>query len=368
MIRDDAISALKSLGHNITEYIAKFEKYDFDDREMSCLKNSLDSSKESFDIIFSFNYFPDVSRVANEKGIPYVSWVYDNPHLTLESKTLSNDVNRVFLFDSLMVEKYKKLGVQNVYYSPLPAKINKKANNEYKHDITFVGTLYDGDKDQYGMIKYLPDNLRYRLDKIILSQHILLGFDIVDEPIKKIEKEIASYVNTSLGDNYRKCDIDIFSDILRKRVTMYDRIRALSVLGESFKTSLYCEKPHPELPVNYMGTVSNEELETVLSESKINLNLSLRSIRRGIPLRVMQILGAGGFCLTDYKEDMDGLLVEGDNIACFWSEEEMVDKCRYYLNHDDERKLIAQRGIETAKQKLSYSVLLEKIFNLVSAN
>ena len=117
-----------------------------------------------------------------------------------------------------------------------------------------------------------------------------------------------------------------------------------------------------------MGTVSNEKLETVLNESKINLNLSLRSIRRGIPLRVMQILGAGGFCLTDYKEDMDGLLADGEDIVCFWSEEEMVDKCRYYLSHEEERKKIVQRGFETAKKKLSYSVLFERIFDLINVN
>ena len=361
MIKNDAIDSLVKSGYHVAEYRSSFDKYDFDEKNISSLKKKIDNDVSKPDAIFSFNYFPDVSRVALEKGIPYISWVYDNPHLTLESVTLGNETNRVFLFDSSQVEKYRSFGINNIFYSPLPAKIVQNKNNNYNHDVTFVGTMYDGDKDQYGMIKNVPDKLKGRLDGIITAQHLINGCDIVDDAIKGIEPEIRKYIRTALGDNYRKSDIDIFADIMRKRVTMYDRIRAMQLLGRNFKMDLYCEKDHPELPAKYMGIVSNNDLPALMNSSRINLNISLRSIRKGIPLRVMQILGAGGFCLTDHKEDMNDLFEDGRDIAWFSCEEEMLDKCDYYLKHEDERKQIAERGQETAARKLSYEKLMGDI-------
>ena len=41
----------------------------------------------------------------------------------------------------------------------------------------------------------------------------------------------------------------------------------------------------------------------VFQNSKINLNITLRSIKNGIPLRAIDIMGAGGFLLTNYQND-----------------------------------------------------------------
>ena len=366
MIKNDAINAIKGMGHNIIEYKSSFDKYDYDEKNISLLKKTIGTN--NIDIIFSFNYFPDVSRVANEKGISYVSWVYDNPHLTLNSETIFNEINIVFVFDTSQVEKYRKLGVKNIFYSPLPSKSVNISPITYKHDISFVGTLYDGEKDQFGQIKNLPDNLRGRIDGIITAQHNLYGADIIDETINTFYDEIKKNVKTSLGEHYRECDRDIFADIVRRRVTMYDRKSVLKLLGEKFKTDLYCEIKHPELPVNYMGIVSNDKLPVVMAESKINLNISLRSIRTGIPLRVMQILGAGGFCMTDYKKDMDEYFEDGINMAYYYCEEDLLEKCDFYLNNEDARKKVTINGKITAENRLGYEVLLNKIFEKVIRN
>ncbi len=365
MIKNDAIESLINSGYRVSEYRSAFDKYDFDEKNILSLKKKIDNDGSKPDAIFSFNYFPDVSRVALEKGIPYFSWVYDNPHLTLESETLGNETNRVFLFDSSQVEKYRGEGIKNIFYSPLPAKIVINNNPRYSHDVSFVGTMYDGDKDQYGLIKNIPDKLKGRLDGIVVAQHLIHGCDIIDGAIKGIESEIRRYIKTSLGEHYRKSDIDIISDIMRKRVTMFDRIRTMHILGEKFNVDLYCEKDHPELPVKYKGVVANKELPALMNSSKVNLNISLRSIRKGIPLRVMQILGSGGFCLTDYKEDMDELFEDGRDIAWFNYEEEMIEKCDYYLKHDNERCKIAQSGQATAIKKLSFEKLMGDIFNKI---
>ena len=38
----------------------------------------------------------------------------------------------------------------------------------------------------------------------------------------------------------------------------------------------------------------------MFANSKVNLNITLRNIKTGIPLRALDIMGAGGFLLTNY--------------------------------------------------------------------
>ena len=53
--------------------------------------------------------------------------------------------------------------------------------------------------------------------------------------------------------------------------------------------------------VNYMGSCDYYgQMTKVFKASSINLNITLKISQSGIPLRVMDILGAGGFLLSNY--------------------------------------------------------------------
>lgn len=41
--------------------------------------------KEAPDAVFSFNFFPFISKVCNKENIRYISWIYDCPHVRLYS-------------------------------------------------------------------------------------------------------------------------------------------------------------------------------------------------------------------------------------------------------------------------------------------
>ena len=54
-------------------------------------------SESSYDAVFTFNYFPIVSKNCDKAQILYISWVYDNPLIALFSCTVINHVT-VFSF------------------------------------------------------------------------------------------------------------------------------------------------------------------------------------------------------------------------------------------------------------------------------
>ncbi|MDE6892976.1 MAG: DUF3880 domain-containing protein, partial [Lachnospiraceae bacterium] len=49
--------------------------------------------------VVSYDYFPLISMICEINHIPYISWIYDCPLYTLQSKTIANHCNYIFCFD-----------------------------------------------------------------------------------------------------------------------------------------------------------------------------------------------------------------------------------------------------------------------------
>lgn len=380
---NSAQKAMEAIGVQLKVISPQRIVYDNDAEFMNLIKKELvgENGQFIYDAIFSFNYFPDLSRVAEACGVKYIAWVYDSPHNTLESITLDNKCNRVFIFDYALYLRFKDEGIRTVYYQPLPVRnvcssgINessylvndnsgKKQILQYEHEITFLGNLYDGDQDFYGKIAYMPDYISGYLEAIINAQMQIYGIDLFDSLISSdMMNNISKYVKTDLGLSYRKCGEEIFKNILRRRVTRNERIEVLKRLGREIgNVDLYCENNHPELPVKYCGYAQYEtEMPEIFRDSKININITLRSIQTGIPLRVMDILGAGGFCLTNYQAELNEYFENGVDLVWYESIDDLVDKCRYYLSHDKEREAIACNGHKKAMELFSYENQLQAI-------
>ena len=101
---EDMFGVLHDMGHNVI-------RINFEDTKVSeavIQKLLADSLKEqTCDLLFSFNYFPEVSKCCQKMGITYAAWVYDSPYINVYSYTILNECNRVFLFDYAMYEELK---------------------------------------------------------------------------------------------------------------------------------------------------------------------------------------------------------------------------------------------------------------------
>ena len=95
--------------------------------------------------------------------------------------------------------------------------------------------------------------------------------------------------------------------------------------------------------------VYGEEISKLFAVSKIHLNFLREQNRDSNNVRTFEIPGFGGFLLTQRsREQAEELYEEGTEIACFETVEELIDKARYYLAHEDDRLAIARRGHERA--------------------
>ena len=152
-------------------------------------------------------------------------------------------------------------------------------------------------------------------------------------------------------------------DILRKKVTVNERRNILTEMGKRFNTVLYTSPgTKPIEGVCDLGLASyNEKMPRVFHRSKVNLNITLRSILSGVSLRVIDILAAGGFLITNYQAEIAEYFEDGVDLVMAYTPEDMIQKTAYYLQHEDERKEIALNGQKKVFENFAYTKLLQDI-------
>ena len=326
--------------------------------------------------MFSFNFYPIISNICKKKGIPYVCWVYDSPLVSLYSYTVINDNNYIFLFDSEQYNDLRRKGISTVYYLPLAANVSRlsgyrSGEQKYSSDISFVGSMYDEEK--HALYKRLYEGLseygRGYLDGVIQIQKNIYGTSVLESAITPEILQImqaALYVTTN-PDGVESPAYTYANYFLARRVTELERREAVERLGELGHFKLYTRNSSFQLPgIKNMGPVDYyNDMPHVFKHSKINLNITLRSIVSGIPLRVFDIMGCGGFLLTNYQQDMFEYFVPEEDFIFYSDMEELSDKCKFFLEHDDIRKKIAGNGYEKVRKYHTFDIRIEEILNTI---
>lgn len=151
--------------------------------------------------------------------------------------------------------------------------------------------------------------------------------------------------------------------------------REISVfrLGEAGLTGLVIGawqgcRQHPQFRYS-LERVWGDDYAKALCGSKIQLGF-LRHINQDTQTtRSVEIPACGVFMLAERSDEHEALFAEGKEAAYFSSDEELVDKARYYLSRDDERQAIATAGYERCvRDGYSYRARLTRILGRVESD
>lgn len=96
------------------------------------------------------------------------------------------------------------------------------------------------------------------------------------------------------------------------------------------------------------------EVNKIYNTSKICLNTHHPQLKEGLNPRVFEIMGAGGFQLVDYKKKLEELFNVEKEMVYYKNEDDLLEKVGYYIENEDERKKIAERGMDAVKKKHTY--------------
>ena len=351
----DILEAFRQEGHTIRE-VKTTQEILLSGELSELLDETLKTNTADF--IFSFNFFPNLANYCKDKGIPYLSWTYDSPYIHLYSYTLIYPTNRVFVFDSDTYLKFHSQGIDTVRFLPMaanPERLEKltalsvgNKNVPSKNGITFVGSLYDTEHDFYGRMKGLKPYTEGYLRGLMEAQKRLYGLDIVEPALTKAVLEDMRRVLPlePKSDTVATIEYLFAQYVLHRRITAEERKTILESLGKLFHVDAYTPlSANGPAGCSIHGPVDfYEEAPKIYASSAINLNISLRSIVNGIPLRCFEIMGSGGFLLTDHRGDMDLFFEEGKEFVSFSDGEELLRKARYYLENAEERRTVAKNA------------------------
>lgn len=287
-------------------------------------------ASKPLDLFFSYLYSGNVEgetiRRISETGVPTVNW-YCNGSFQLE---LVAEIAPAFDYclvpEKFRMEDYKRLGANPIYCQEAAnPDVYKPFDVVREFDVTFVGQAYG---NRPGLIR------------------------------KLIDGGISARV---WGPNWKE------QRAAEPAWKSAARTLKRAILGQtSAEQSL--------VPQEYCGgALSDEELIRMYSRSKISLGFTSVGLIAEKPaeqikqvrLRDFEATMSGAFYLVEEFDELAEFFEPGKEIVMFQDGEELVEKARYYLAHDEEREEIRQAGLKRARDEHTWQKRFEMVFEKI---
>lgn len=290
---------------------------------------------------------------------------YSNLTIAIKSPHLKGTTDWGDLFFSKALKKsFEKLGF-NVIIQERESWY--EGNDEI--DIAFV---------LRGLADYNVDNSNINLMWNIshperVSKEEYEKYDYVFISSEKYANKLANQVNTNVASLlqctdpevfYREMDNDISDEILFVGITrgVYREI-VKDVLKTNHEVSVYGKEWEEFIDEKYIKGqfIPNEELHKYYSSCKILLNDHWKDMKdEDFPSnRLFDALACGTFVISD-KIPSAETLFEG-SIVTYDGVDDLNEKIEYYLNHEEERKKLAQKGQKIVLKNHTFDKRVEEI-------
>ncbi|MES5954583.1 DUF3880 domain-containing protein [Bacillus fungorum] len=243
-------------------------------------------------------------------------WLTDDPYFTDVTKNLVLDYDYVFTQDTGCIDFYKNLGCNNVHYLPLaaepPAYTPILTEDEYKFDISFIGTAFDN------RLAFIDSIAAYLVTKKTLI----------------------------IGCNW---------DRLKSYELLKDKILLLPFLV--YKNSIEYYKKS-KINMNIHRSIE----DVTFNRNKVKVNA------RSINNRTFEIASTGAFQMTDIRADLETCYIPGGQIETFTSSIDFIEKAERYLTNPAQRKKIAMEGLKRTLIEHTYDKRVKQLLKIIEIN
>lgn len=381
---ENIMRVLKKMGHDVWTY-----------SDVSMIVTMLDDSmvrgltdciqRKEIDMLISIHFIMSAALAAYQTGTRYISILWDAPYTEIYNPLGRLDNVWISTFDREDRKRMLEHGIRHVLYQPLSVdaetveewnrEIQGTLQGNYIDEISFIGSLYD--KNLYDEhLEKIPDNIQPYFTSIF--EEAAFRWDGINRVYGKTGKEILQYIQLSNPDFYIPNNQEIedtrYFEIyyLIRKLANIERIAVLNLLAERYSIKLYTnsETARQNLRNVKFGppVIYGKATSMVYAGSKINLNISLKGIEGGTPLRIMDIMGAGGFVMSTYCPETAELFKEDEEIVMFKTPEELLEKVDFYLRHAQIRERIARAGHEKTVKCYTFEKKLERLMKWAGEN
>jgi spore maturation protein CgeB len=119
----------------------------------------------------------------------------------------------------------------------------------------------------------------------------------------------------------------------------------------------------------FRGEAWGLEMFRVLAASRIALNRHIEAAEDNANnMRLYEATGVGTFLLTDAKRNLAELFEPGVEVETYGDVDELVEKARYYVDHEEARVAIAKAGQRRTLRDHTYARRMEELVALLMAH
>ena len=374
----DVIDGFQELGHTITEITTEITNKTLTPQECIQIVSKV-LLEHPLEFVFSINFFPFLSEVCQIFKLPYLCWTVDSPVMELFATSITHPCNRIFVFDRTQYDEISPLNPEHVFHLPLAVNVKQKQNQiqsvsdavhkKFTSEVSFVGSLYT-EKCPYDKLHNPPAYLLGYLNGLMEAQLRIYGGFIIedlltDEMVETFKEHLPGFF-TYPYDSYLTDKKTAAQLYIGNKISAMERLRVMALLSERFSVDLYTASDTSSLPrIHNRGLAKTlEEMPVIFYNSRINLNITSKSIRSGLPLRIFDIMGCGGFVLTNFQPELPEFFTPGEDLVFYENLEDLACKTDYFLHHEKERREIAENGLATVKKFHTYPIRLQQMLKL----
>lgn len=368
-------AAFRHLGYETDAVFYNFPGADYSVECLALLQERLNAEQYSF--VFSQNFIPIISKVCQVYRIKYISWIMDSPAHHLYSQAVYNSCNYIFIFDRALYQRFVDKNPEHIFYYPLATCVShwnqilsqQKGDCRFQADVSFLGSMYV-DRCHYDFVTNVPAYVKGYMDGMIEAQLNVYGYNFLYDCLNQdMVLEFARCADWCMPEDYEDDIKDVVAqNYLGQKCAQLERHRiALCLASSDYEFKLYTNSPvTQELEKCNQGVVGYyDEMPLVFHHSKINLNITSKSICTGLPLRLFDIMGCGGFVLTNYQAELPEYFDIGKDLAVYENIPHLMELVEYYLKHDDERREIAENGYQKVKEGFTYEIAITRMLQQI---
>jgi len=267
------------------------------------------------------------------------------------------------------------------------AKITSHLHN---HDEQFV--IYNAYTDEDFFITFKEQFPKLRLITVFsddewrhtnYDRYLALYSDIFTIAVKN---NLQIYEDYGLSPFYMKwaCNPDMFYPLAKEHqdidvsfigAAYGQRIKYIRFLIKSgIKVNVFGRgwDKYADIRSYWGGYLTHKEMLVVIARSKINLNFLWTSAdkeRCTVKGRTLELAASKAFQLSNFTDEFINYgFINGENIALFEQQQSMLEKIRYYLQHNNEREVIALRAYEHVLKHHTWKHRFYEVFRCLENN
>lgn len=240
---------------------------------------------------------------------------------------------------------------------------------------------------QTKIISYSPDNMALRhnqsqqyLECIPLYDYIITNKSYILDDMHKLGAKNVCFVNNSYETTFhhpykltKEEQKKFGSEVCFIGAWEQERFDSiLHLVNNGIKVTVFgggkwlkYKNEHPNLIIMGYSLIGEDYCKAICA-AKISLCFLRKMNFDKQTTRSVEIPACGGFMLAERTDEHLSLFEEDKEAVFFSNNDELLEKCRYYLSHEDERNMIAIAGRERCvKSDYSNEGMIRRVLNKV---